>query len=120
MSITDKEMQRAREAVSEVKLQVSPEEAFRYMQVIPHKSFLKSRRNNWRVNENGRATIQSICWLFCWATMGNNPKNKKTAESCITVFGQIFDHSYEWFAQKVPHELAKKWRYAKPKSLIDF
>ncbi|MBC8469470.1 MAG: hypothetical protein H8D56_08355 [Planctomycetes bacterium] len=120
MSITDKETQRAREAVSEVRLQVSPEEAFRYMQVIPHKGFLKSLRSNWRVNENGHATIQSICWLFCWATMGNNPKNKKTADVCITVFGQIFDHSYEWFAQKVPHELAKTWRYAKPKSLIEF
>ncbi|MBW7988805.1 MAG: hypothetical protein FVQ84_02115 [Planctomycetes bacterium] len=120
MSITVEEMKSAREAVSQVRLQVSPEEALRYMQGIPHKGFLKSRRSSWRVNENGHATMQSICWLFCWATTGNNPKNKKTAESCSSVFGKIFDHSYEWFALKVPHELAKKWRYAKPKSLIDF
>ena len=115
MSITVAKMKSAREAVSEVRLQVSPEEALRYMQVIPHKGFLKSLRSNWRIDENGHAIIQSISWLFCWATMGNNPKNEKNAESC-----NIFDHSYEWFAQEVPHELAKKWRYAKPSSLIDF
>jgi hypothetical protein len=120
MSITDKQMKRAREAVSEIRMQVSPEEALRYLLGIPHKGFLKSLRSNWRVNEDGHATIQSICWFFCWATMGNNPKNKKTAESCGTVFGKIFDHSYMWFAREVPHELAKKWRYAKPSSLIDF
>ena len=120
MSITVAQMQSAREAVSEVKLQVSPEEALRFMKGVRHGGFLKSLRSNWRVDENGNATIQSICWLFCWATMGNNPKNKKTAESCSTIFGKIFDHSYDWFARKVPHELAKKWRYATPKSLIDF
>ncbi|MCP4613688.1 MAG: hypothetical protein GY845_33780 [Planctomycetes bacterium] len=120
MSISVKEMKSAREAASQVSLQVSSEEALRYMRLIPHKGFLKSLRKNWRVDGNGNATIQSICWFFCWATMGNNPKNKKTADLCCKVFGQIFDHSYEWFAQEVPHELAKKWRYAKTKDLIDF
>ncbi len=118
MSNTDIEMQRAREAVSEVRLQVSPEEAIRYMQGIRHKGFLKALRSNWRVDENGHATMQSVCWLFCWATMGKNNKNKKTSEACRTVFGKIFDHSYEWFAQEVPYELVKKWRYAKPSRLI--
>ena len=120
MSFTVKEMKSSREAASQVSLQVSSEEALRYMQVIPHKGFLKSLRKNWRVNENGQVTMQSICWLFCWATMGNNPKNKKNADLCSKVFDMIFDHSYEWFAQEVPHELAKTWRYAKPKDLIDF
>jgi hypothetical protein len=120
MSFTVQEMKSAREAASQVSLLVSSEEALRYMRLIPHKGFLKSLRKNWRVNENGQVTIQSICWLFCWATTGNNPKNKKTADLCSKVFGKIFGHSYEWFAQEVPHELAKTWRYAKPSSLIDF
>jgi hypothetical protein len=75
-------------------------------------------RSNWRVDKNGQATIQSICWLSCWSTMGNNTKNKKTAQDCSKIFGMIFDHSYEWFSQEVPHELAKKWRYGRPSSLI--
>ena len=118
MPITDEQMQRAREAVALVRLQVSSEQALRYMQTVRHKGFLKSLRSNWRIDGTGHPTIQSICWLFCWATMGNNPKNKKTAESLSTVFDRIFDHSYEWFAHEVPHKLAKKWRYARPSSLI--
>ena len=51
MSITVKEMKSAIEAVSQVRLQVSSEEAIRYMQAIRHKGFLKSLRSNWRVNE---------------------------------------------------------------------
>jgi len=68
MSFTVKEMKSSREAASQVSLLVSSEEALRYMRLIPHKGFLKSLRKNWRVNENGQVTIQSICWLFCWAT----------------------------------------------------
>lgn len=119
MSFTDTQMKKAREAVSQVRLQVSTEEALRYMQVIRHKGFLKSLRSNWRVDINGHVTIQSICWLFCWATTLNKTKNKENADTFITVFNKIFDHSYEWFAQEVPYELAKKWRYAKPDSLIN-
>ena len=117
MSLTVEEIQRARKVISEVRLQVSHEEALRYMKAIPHKGFLKALKNHWRVDGDGNATMQTICWLFCWATMGNNPKNEKTAESCNEIFDEIFDHSYEWFAQEVTYELAKKLRYDKSDSL---
>ncbi|MHC4243840.1 MAG: hypothetical protein ACYS3N_16735 [Planctomycetota bacterium] len=113
MPITVEQMKSAREAVSEVRLEVGTEEALRYMRGVRHRGFLKSLRSHWLVDENGQATIQSICWLFCWATVGNNPINQKTADACSTIFGKIFDHSYEWFAREVTYELAKKLRYDK-------
>jgi len=117
MSLTVEEIQNARKVISEVRLQVSAEEAFRLMKGVRHGGFLKSLKSHWRVDEDGNATMQTICWLFCWATMGNNPKNEKTAESCNTIFNEIFDHSYEWFDREVTYELARKLRYAKPDSL---
>ena len=117
MSLTVEEIQRARKVISEVRLQVSAEEALRYMKGVRHKGFLKSLKNHWRVDGDGQATMQTICWLFCWATMGNNPKNEKTAESCYEIFDEIFDHSYEWFDREVTYELAKKLRYDKSDSL---
>lgn len=118
IEIKDIEIKDVIKAISEVRLRVNSEEALRYMQVVRHKGFLKSLRKNWRIDGNGQATIQSICWLFCWSTMGKNNRNKKTSDALRDVFGRIFDHSYEWFAREVPIELVKKWRYAKPKSLI--
>ena len=116
MPLTVEETQKARKIISDVRLEVCSEEALRYMKMVPHKGFLKSLKSHWRVDGDGQATMQSICWLFCWATMGNNPKNEKTAESCNEIFNMIFDHSYEWFDREVTYELARKLRYDKSDS----
>jgi hypothetical protein len=54
-------IQRAREALSQVRLQVNPEEAQRSIKGIYHEGFLKALRKRWRIDENGFATMQSIC-----------------------------------------------------------
>ena len=115
MSILPEKIQRAREAAYQVRLRVSPKEALGCMEGISHESFLKALRNHWIVDENGCATMQSICWLFCWAKTGTN--STKTAYACSAVFSKIFNHPYEWFDREVPHELARKWRNEKPKRL---
>ena len=77
-------------------------------------SFEKVEQNFINLLDNhNHVTIQSVCWLFCWATTGIN--SDEIAKVCKASFNEIFNHDYVWLDKNQPLELARKWRYARPK-----
>ena len=70
---------------------------------------------HWQLYEDNCVTMQSICWLFCWATTGNTSDD--TAVECKAAFNKIFNHTYRWLDRELPLDLARKWRNTKPRRL---
>jgi len=106
-----------------IRLGVSPEEALRLLQQVPHDNFLKTLDSRWQVDDAGNVKAQSIYWLFCWAKTGNSSLD--AAEACRSVFNKIFDKTkynmtYNWFDSKIDHEWAQKARYKPGNIEFDF
>jgi len=92
-----------------MKMRISQDEARQLIHEIPHNTCQKGVQTCWIEGGKAGVTAQSICWLFCWAKTGMN--SAKAAQQSKQVFDQIFNHSYEWFSDRVPHEWARQARY---------
>lgn len=92
-----------------IQMRVTPEEAKGLIRVIPHKTCHKGAQKHWVIGGAAGVKAQSICWLYCWAETGMN--SPEAAHHAKLAFNQIFDKSYEWFADRVPSEWARNARY---------
>lgn len=93
-----------------MKLQLTPERAYRELTSITHGRFEKALPNFWKVISQSQVKAQTVLWLFCWAKTGMN--SERTAQEIRIAFNQIFDHQYEWLDEHISHEYARKERYA--------
>lgn len=93
-----------------IRLQVSPQIAFQYLQKVRHAVFQKGLENHWNLNEFDNVRAQSILWLFCWATTGKG--SPRAAGEAREAFNRIFDRSYDWLSRRITLEYARANRYA--------
>ncbi len=94
-----------------MRMRVSANDAVALIRRIPHAGCQKAARRNWVEGGEAGVTAQSICWLFCWAKTGMG--SEAAARQAQQAFDTIFDGSYHWFDSKVPHEWARRARYAR-------
>lgn len=92
-----------------MKLQLSPEHAYRRLAAVEHARFQQALPQYWHVDTHGHVRAQAILWLFCWAKTGLN--SERTADEVREAFNQIFDHPYAWLETRIPHEYARRARY---------
>ena len=97
-----------------ISMKISFEESLRLISRIPHKNCQKGKENYWVQYGADDVTVQSICWLFCWAKITNkHSEPTPAAQEARYVFNQIFNRPYEWFDEQMSHETAQWLRYAK-------
>ena len=99
------------ELAGTVRLCVSRDEAWNRLEQVEHEGFQRALGQHWQFDGNGNITVQSICWLFCWAKTGNS--SLETADACRTIFDGIFRPDYTWFGTNIGHEAAQEFRYYK-------
>ncbi|MCH2169207.1 hypothetical protein MK489_00370 [Myxococcota bacterium] len=92
-----------------LRLRVSPEQAIHRISSIPHASFRSGIQRHWQVDPSGLVRAQSICWLYCWGKTGQS--SSEVARNARSVFGKIFNRSFQWIDARVPHEWAQRARY---------
>ena len=101
-------------ATKVIRMKVTMEEARANLGRIEHRTFQKGMANYWKRDEdeaaNETVTVQSVCWLFCWAKTGQN--SKKAQSQAQRAFGDIFNVSFNWLCQRLDHELAVDLRYS--------
>lgn len=94
-----------------IKMKVSAEDALQELRLVGHARFQSALECNWKIGPDGQPTVQSICWLFCWAKTGQN--NRWVAAEAQGVFNRLFDRSFDWFDAHVDHRRARRMRYQK-------
>jgi hypothetical protein len=99
-----------KEIAMSMRLKVSPADASKLVQSIPHKTCSDGIANNWRLNPDGTVRAQSVFWLFCWGKTGMNSENARS--SAVRVFEALFPVSFSQFDRVVKHEYARQARYA--------
>ena len=96
-----------------IKMRVSKLEADAILSNINHATFKKGKRKHWHtgVNQNGepQASWHSMCWLFVWATTGQ--QSGETKSQAQQAFDDIFHASYDSQSLQLPLEKARKDRY---------
>ena len=92
-----------------IRMRVTPNEAWKLIRAIPHKACQKAAQQCWIEGGSAGVTVQSICWLYCWAKTGMNSAD--ASDVAKLAFDQIFDKPYAWFDASVSHEWARKARY---------
>lgn len=97
-------------AGSLVKLKLDKGDAEAWILSVQNDKFQEAVKGNWIVDEEGNVKAQSVLWLFCWAVTGMGSID--TAVEVQDVFDNIFPFTYNSFKSKVPHEWARKYRYA--------
>lgn len=93
-----------------MKLQVSPDQAYRRLAAIDNARFQQALPQYWHPVGQDEVRAQTILWLFCWAKTGLN--SEQTAQDVRQAFNQIFDRPYAWLEAHIPHDYARKARYA--------
>lgn len=93
-----------------MRLKVSNQQASELLETIPHQRCLNAIPAQWRVTPDGKASAQSVLWLFCWAKTGMNSPG--AAQAAKEVFNQIFPIRFEEAEARIPHEYAREKRYA--------
>ena len=95
-------------------MKVAMEEARTEIGRIEHASCQAGMARHWKAvkdeEDNEIATVQSICWLFCWAKTGQN-SNRARIQAKLA-FDTIFDRPFDWLCKRLDHDLARKWRYS--------
>lgn len=102
------------DATKVVRMKVTMEEARIEIGRIEHAHCQVGMARHWKRDRdetaNETVTVQSICWLFCWAKTGQN--SKKARSQAQRAFDEIFDPPFDWLCQRLDHNLATKWRYS--------
>ena len=89
-------------------LRVSPDEAVRRLQEIPHSKCQGGVPTKWKVDGSRRVPYQSVNWLFCWGKTGMS--SPEAAEESRRVFDDILDMPFAEYDAIVDHEAARNNR----------
>ena len=84
-----------------------------HFDAVEHKKFQKGRTTHWHIEtENGNEypTVQSFCWLYCWAKTGMNSSQAK--EESERAFNLAFSFTFAQVDNERLHALARRLRYA--------
>ena len=99
-----------------IRMKISIQESQNIIRQIDHEKCQNGVDRYWKTDSNNReennsVTVQSICWLFCWAKTGM--RSAKARIQSRHAFDMVFDHSFDWLDQRLDHEHARIWRYSK-------
>ena len=94
-----------------LQMKVTAQEAEKILKTIQHPTCQEGVKNHWCIR-NGQPTAQSICWLFCWATTGQQGSDD-TIQEAQRAFDDIFDCTYDWLNSRARFtlDIACKLRY---------
>jgi len=71
----------------------------------------------WVVAENGSVKPQSVLWLFCWCFPGGY-NTKEQSQIARKIFNIIMDRSFDYVAERIDQDYARKYRYKKNVNIL--
>lgn len=92
------------------KVKVSMERLNVLFEKVKNKKFRQTKKQWWKVEEDGSIKAQSIMWLFCWACNGDT--DWKAMSSCRDTFNEIFDFNFFQFLGRIGYRFSEHYRYA--------
>jgi hypothetical protein len=92
-----------------MKLKMTPSDAEKALEAVPHKRLQDARDRHWRVTD-GEVDGRDVCWLYCWAKTGMG--SLAAAEAAQVAFDEVLDVPYSLFDARVDHEWAREKRYS--------
>jgi hypothetical protein len=88
---------------------VSFSDSKKILNKVHHKSFVNAIDNRWYLGADGQISVQSICWLFCWAKTGMG--SETAAIETSKAFDSIFNIKFGLCDTLIEHNWARKIRY---------
>jgi hypothetical protein len=91
-----------------LQIKISEQDVQQWFSGVQHKKFESSVPLHWHI-ENGSATPQSFCWLFCWAKTGKG--SQKAQQQAVSAFNAIFRFTFNAVDCNKLHDFSEKVRY---------